>query len=191
MSLVKKLLKPAGIATLATALTLSGLGLKTTPTINSNQNTPANSKYNIELTLGPEEAYAGGELPKEFTITDEENFKEIISKYDKAWVKYTFDGEGKVLGSRGNLFWIKLKQEFDTQVNAYIVVNTTGWHKTKGGRTVENEIGKNAFPSFILYENGKIVEMDTGYKCRVRGPPTDEKDAEGMIDYMKKNTFLD
>ena len=138
----------------------------------------------------PKEAKADSPRPQYVTLTNEHNFKEIISRYESAWVMYTFGGEKASDKRLGKQFWQILQNEFGSQVESYIIVDTTGWHRNIGGIAVEREIGKNKFPSFILYNKDKIVKLDTGDPLRVRGPPENQKKTNFVINYIKKHSYL-
>ena len=124
---------------------------------------------------------------EERTLTDENTFKDEISKYNTAWVKYTFDGERPHIKKRGKKFWQRLKAEFGDQVDAYVTVNCTGWSNNL--QRAEEEIGRKALPSFILYQYGKVVNDDTPKDIRLRGVRK-EHEFYKSLNYIRQNCFL-
>ena len=102
----------------------------------------------------------------------EANFKNTIAR-DSAnglvWVMYDWGGVSSGLRQRGDEFWDMLKEKYGTQVDAFIRINVDGW--SNNAAAANKEITKDAYPAFILYSNGRVVNDGTNDDIRIRGPP--------------------
>ncbi len=141
----------------------------------------------IVSKLGVREAYAG----EEEILTNEYTFKDTIAQSRVVFVMYNnwklwTDNDRT---QRGERFWKTLKQRFGGQADAFYKVDT-GNMSRQGLRRAIDEIQENAFPSFILYKTGAVVNDGTDNDIRIRGSPTDQEDANSMLRYIIDNSFL-
>ena len=79
-----------------------------------------------------------------------------------------------------------MKDEYGAtgKVKNFLVVDLTGWSRA-ASELVYKEIGKNAFPSNVLYFNGRVVNDGTPNDIRLQGPPTDS--GKFYLNYVNKN----
>lgn len=150
--------------------------------------------YSALGPLLPQEANAGDY--KEIYLDDEKDFKDVIADSGLCWVMYQYNGPNpdseknpEDIDRRRNKFWNILKNEFGSQVDIYIVIDTTNWSTEYSENRAISEIGENSYPSFLLYRNGEVVEGDRGYPVKVQGAPK-ENSMNNMINYMKEHTIL-
>jgi hypothetical protein len=120
---------------------------------------------------------------------NEYNFKDTLKKEGLVWVMYEYTGAGEVPfeTDAGEKFWRVLKQEFGTQVDAYIKINVDAWSNTS--QKAIAEIKRNVFPSFILYMNGTLISNNDN-DVRIRGPPKTQERIQYCLDYIRMNSTL-
>lgn len=136
----------------------------------------------------PKETYASetGGLPV-YEETKVNNFRELqqqIESDEVVCVMYTTSDSRmpEKYRIRGQNFWNVLKDTYGVDVDIFVKADCKGWYDK-----ASKEIGENTYPSFLIYEGGKVINENTGRDLRILGAPKKGEDLKNQIEYIENN----